>query len=191
MKFMPNIENCKLSSSVTIARYRKLEAEQKREEISDFIQERFKERYIIPLESIPTGKKHGFCIMAVCCLMIEALESFRQGWVKSKGKSKAAFCYFFDDNEPFRDFCGYAQEFYNNVRCGILHQAETTGGWRIKREGTLFDSASKIINATKFLKELAKCLENYCDELKKSHWNSDLWQKVRKKMNAICANCDP
>lgn len=184
-----NIDDIKLSSSVTIGKYKELENEQNREKISDFIMERFSERYILPLESIDKKKKNGFCIMAVCCLMIETLESFRQGWSDSNNKSKEAFCYFFDGNEPFKDFRGFVAEFYKHVRCGILHQAETTGGWLIIRKGPLFDRANKTINATKFFKKLKTCLKHYCGDLKNSDWNSDVWHKFREKMKAICENC--
>jgi hypothetical protein len=69
-------------------------------------------------------------MMAVSCLMIEALECFRQGWIdtKERGKGAQAFRLFFDTAEPLKEFRGYAPAFYTHVRCGILHQAETTGG---------------------------------------------------------------
>lgn len=37
-------------------------------------------------------------MMAVACLMIEALESFYQGWPDTNGRSKDAFCKFADWN---------------------------------------------------------------------------------------------
>jgi len=83
-------------------------------------------------------------MMAVSCLMIEALECFLQGWSSSENRSKAAFCLFFDAHDQFKDLRGYGQHFYKNVRCGILHQAETTGGWRIRRDKScLFDAATE------------------------------------------------
>src|SRR5262249_3818794 len=150
-----DLGDTKLSSNITINRYREIEHEQKKDEISKFIHERFTERYITPLKKEP---KHGFCTMAISCLMIEALESFWQGWPNSDGKSKAAFCYFFDRSDDLKDFRGHVQEFYKHVRCGILHQAETTGGWRIRRNGALFDPTTKTINATEFHNRLEKCL---------------------------------
>ena len=50
-----------------------------RAKIADGIHRRFLERYLDPV-SEPSKKRHGFTIMAVACLMIEALESFRRGW---------------------------------------------------------------------------------------------------------------
>jgi hypothetical protein len=123
--------------------------------------------------------------------MIEAFESFRQGWESSDGKSKAAFCYFFDGTVQFKEFRGYAQQFYKNVMCAILHQAETTGGWRITRKSSapLFDPTLLTINATRFLQNLRRVLDIFCDELKTADWHSFDWKHVRTKMNALCKNC--
>ena len=104
--------------------------------IADAIRLRFTERYIKHATgpSCEHGRsyRHGFTMMAISCLMIEALESFHQGWkdTSEPGKGKSAFCFFFDTNDRFKDFRGFSQQFYKNVRCGILHQAETPGAGR-------------------------------------------------------------
>jgi hypothetical protein len=189
-------EDVLLSSSVTIAKYRQFGAGKNRERIADFIMERFTERYIRPLRGDPT-KKHGFCTMAICCLMIEALESFWQGWpdTKEKGKSREAFNSFFqrcsEQELELGIFSKLAEDFYQGVRCGILHQAETTKGWRIRREGPLFDPHTKTINATRFHNELEKALRLYCDILKQSDWDSEVWQNLRRKMEVVIKNCRP
>jgi hypothetical protein len=154
--------------------------------IAEAIRSRFLHRYIEPAQAKP----RGFTIMAVCCLMIEAFESFRQGWETTDGRSKAAFCFFFDASDPFKDLRGHAQPFYKHVRCGILHQAETTGGWRLRRDTSpLFDPAALTVNATAFLEALARVLGVFCDGLKTLPWDGTEWQNVRKKMDAIVQNC--
>lgn len=81
------------------------------------------------------------------------------------------------------------EDFHKGVRCGILHQAETTRGWRINRKGPLFDPATKTINATKFHGELKKCLEGYCCTLRQSAWEDDVWTNLRTKMASVIENC--
>src|SRR3990170_2299006 len=111
------MENTRLSSSVTIGKYRQFEANENREEIAKFILERFTERYITPLLG-DTKKKHGFCIMAISCLMIEALESFRQGWCDTNGKSKKAFESFFQhcgQDSKLNVFSEHANDFHKGV----------------------------------------------------------------------------
>jgi hypothetical protein len=176
---------------VTIEKYRKWEKGNNKKEIASFIFNRFSERYIEPLDSIPENKKNGFCIIANCCLMIEALESFHNGWSDTEGRSsQLAFCNFFDRVRLFSDFHGHSYKFYKNVRCGILHQAETTGGWKIRRDGNLFDYDKLIINATKFFCLLQDYLEQYRKDLESSNLKSEVWKNLRKKMEAIIKNCE-
>lgn len=160
------MEDTLISSSVTIAKYLDLEENKNRDGIADFILERFSERYIMSLYG---SKKHGFCTMAISCLMIEALESFWQGWPDTNGKSKEAFRSFFSrcaaQDLELGIFAGCADDFFKGIRCGILHQAETINGWRIHRKGALLDQNTKTINATKFHKYLAEALKTYCDTL--------------------------
>jgi len=181
-------EQTELATGFTVSDYKASRHEQDRQKIAEAIRKRFTERYINPAGA-DTQHKHGFTIMAISCLMIEALESFRQGWTTSDGQSKAAFCFFFDDAEAFGEFRGHGQQFYKNVRCGILHQAETTGGWRVVRIGPLFDPDTLTVNAALFLETLGQVLDAFCNELRTAAWDSAEWKKVRRKMDAICANC--
>jgi hypothetical protein len=55
-------------------------------QIADFVYDRFFERYIRPIESLDRTDKNGFSIMAVSCIMIESLVSFKNGWEDTKNK---------------------------------------------------------------------------------------------------------
>lgn len=126
--------------------------------------------------------------MASSCLMIESLESFWQGWKKSP-RSALAFCQFFDRNDRFLPIRGFSQQFYANVRCGIMHQGETTGGWHIRRDlNELFDAKNLTIDATRFLNALEGCLSDYRTTLKGAEWDAEVWRQFRKKMKEVCAN---
>ena len=115
------MDKTKLSSAVTVKKYRNMVNDQDKDGIANFIYERFSERYIIPLKNVPLNKKNGFIIMAVGCFMIETLESFQHGWPntngkilydsKKIGKGKAAFHYFFSRSEQFSDFKNYEDDF--------------------------------------------------------------------------------
>ncbi|PFW53928.1 hypothetical protein [Priestia megaterium] len=89
-------------------------------------------------ESLSTA----FSIMALNCLLIETLQQFYMGSDESLRPNKEAFVnflmnspYFNESNKSYqkrhkkelgngfnRD---YAEKFYENVRCGLLHQAQT------------------------------------------------------------------
>jgi hypothetical protein len=175
-----------LSKTTTIADYHRMKAEENRIGIATFVLDRFAERYITPINA--AGKlKHGFCTMAVSCLMVEALESFWQGLPDTRGKSEKMFTDFFGRVPEFLPFHPHSSAFYHNVRCGILHQAETRQGWRVVRAGPLFNQATKTINATRFHAAVERALRAYCVSLVSESWTSSVWANLRKKLNAIRA----
>jgi hypothetical protein len=185
-------ERFELAKGFTVADYRACELAGDRPAIARLIRRRFSERYLEPLASIPRENKSGFLTMAICCLMIEALQSFREGREhnKARGASQDCFERFFSDTPSFSLSPEAARDFYKHIRCGILHQAETLDGWRILRKGSLaVDLETKTINANLFVKALADSLDHYCAILEQSSWTSPLWQNARKKLEAICRNC--
>lgn len=178
-----------LSSTVKVSDYKGFVQKQEAQKIIEFLKQRFTERYIEPMR-VEKEKKNGFTIMAISCLMIESLESFYQGWADSNRKGQLAFCNFFDRNKNFSFIKGHSEEFYKCVRCGILHQGETTKGWHIRRDGPVFQEQTKTINAKLFHDRVEMALNSYCANLKREEWNSDIWKKLRQKMNMVCKNCD-
>lgn len=186
---LSDINDTKLAIGTNVGDYLSFEQAQDKQKIAQFIHDRFAERYIIPLESVPRDRKHGFTIMAVCCLMIEAIISFRLGLPDTKGRSRSCFEYFFQHARGFIEFKDMSDEFYRNIRCAILHQAEAKGGWRIRRDGPLFDKDTLTINASIFLTNLKSYLSDYRREVGQADWNDEIWQNLRKKMNSIIQNC--
>jgi hypothetical protein len=184
-------EEVRLSSTVTVRRYLEMEKARDRGGLANFIYERLSERYIAP---VTTGAKNGFAMMACACLLIETLESFHNGWKSTQGAGpgETAFKQFFGREPRFTGFHKDAKVFHVNVRCGLLHQGETKGGWRINRKqgAPVFDPKTKTIQATKFLNRLNASLRDYGEALKKADWKSDLWRNFRRKMNAIIHNCE-
>lgn len=178
-----------LADRIAIRQYRKMVADEDRNGIADLVHKRFEERYLDPILSGP--KRHGFTILAVSCLMVEALESFRQGWPHTDRKSEAAFCGFFQAHDEFRDLRPVAHDFYQAVRCAILHQAETTDGWRVRsRSGSLLEQQGVVnwIDASEFANRLKVVLKAYCDSLRTADWESPTWKKTRNKLRSICKN---
>ncbi|CAM3517291.1 hypothetical protein [Aequorivita lipolytica] len=133
----------KLSSTVDIKKLTELIKNQQRIEIADFVYERFNERYLYPINQLNPKSKHGFSIMAISCIMIESFQSFKSGYDTTDGISRKTFSKFLSSEPEYIDFKGFENDFYFNVRCGILHQSETTNGWKIIREGKIFDKKTK------------------------------------------------
>ncbi len=179
--------NTQLSKSVTVIRYKQLEQQENKHAIAAFIVERFDERYFNPVMN--SSSKHGFTMMAVGCLVIEALESFYRGWLDSS--KKYPFDNFFNrqhaEGKSLGVFAGDAIKFHQNIRNGILHQAETKGGWKIRQSGDLLDLNGKTINADRFIRELQKMVAEYAHQL---HTDPVLWANFKKKMKQVCDNCE-
>ncbi len=168
-------------------------------ELAKFIHDRLYYRYIRPFEYKSNRKvdgrelyayvyKNGFLVMASCCLLIETLESFYRGLNNTKGKSELLFLKFFGRDKFFSDFAvrDIPTQFYKSVRCGILHQGETTGGWKITREGNfLLNIEKKTINATYFLKALKRSIEEYERNLRSAEWGDEIWKLAIARVRAI------
>lgn len=180
---------------VRISTYEKWRDAKEKDQIADFIYERHYCRYLKPFEfDDPKYKKeykNGFAIMANCCLLIETIESFHRGWPRSRNELN--FLKFFTRENEFKEFAmdDIPTQFYKHIRCGILHQGETTGGWSINRNSSkLLDKPKREINAVLFSMRLKKALDAYRNELKTSEWDTVVWKNAREKMKSILKNCE-
>jgi hypothetical protein len=184
---------------ITVADYKAwvAEGEGGKKKIARFFADRLTERYVDPVTHLEARWKNGFSFMAVSCLLIETLETFYQGWESTeptktqRGRSKLAFRLFFNHQREFEPFRSHADKFWKHVRCGILHQGETSGGWIVGRHGSLFNKADLEVNATKFHRALSRVIRDYSQQLQKEPLSADIWQKFKTKMNAIIKNCEP
>jgi len=163
----------------------------------DIFKSRISVRYLEPVDLLikddekrsPLERRYGFTILAIDCLLIETLQSFREGLIDIKGKSKKIFIKFLTERQNFKDFFTeeLANMFYKDIRCGILHQAETMGDilvWSVgevigkRSDGTLY------VNRTILHELIKKEIELYCNELKNKE-NAELRKNFRRKMDFI------
>lgn len=181
-----------LSTQVKVKRYLELQAAKDIAGIAKFIHNRFAERYITPLRNIRRGDDSGFLTMGVSCLLIEGLTAFREGWPSTKGKSEEAFHLFFGREPEFAAFRGREHDFWLGIRCGILHQGETSKGWRLNFTDPakpLLEPDLKRVNCFLFFDQTERALHRYSDELTKSTWDSAIWQNLRAKMEQTIKDC--
>lgn len=126
--------------------------------------------------------------MAVSCLVIVALQCFYEGLPDSKTKFKTVFQRFFARHTGLQVFGhGAPRWFYEQVRCGILHQAEVACGWRILRRGLLLDEQARTINARRFIVQLQETVAEQAAQLEVY---DDIWKNFCDKMDAVCDNCE-
>lgn len=187
---MRNSNDFQLTKNITVGdlkNWMTLKDNESKEQIINLIDHRFKNRYIKHVKEIESG----FLKMAISCLMIETLESFKKGKNDTIGKGQEFFEDFFHTEEDnFPGFKDIHQDFYKNIRCGILHQAETKNAWRIWLEGSLLNKTHKIINANEFVLALEKSFEKYLNDLKTREFEDQIWINALKKLYHICENCN-
>lgn len=139
----------------------------------------------------------GFAIMALDCLLIETLEQFINGRIRTgQGMDADAFYNFFQRSALFAIFFDSLPKaiiFYEQIRCGLLHQAQTK-----KRSTIHIKNSSKIlewIDDTKhregisihrklFHQEVVQIFKEYCEQLRNPK-SMGPRAKFKKKMNHI------
>jgi hypothetical protein len=156
---------------------------------------RIEDRFIQPVDTLleserqlpRTQRRYGFVIMAIDCLLIETLQAFRYGQVNTEGKSRPLITNFLQKSPHFGWTRVVAHQFYDDFRCGILHQAETMRDSLIRSEGPLLieEASGLIINRTEFHRRLKRAFTDYLQDLKDG-WPQSLREKFRVKMEHIC-----
>lgn len=163
---------------------------------NDFFITRLNDRYLSPIKSIKqdggyTGE--GFSIMTIICSLIEFLETTYQGknykYRRNENpplgqyeydKSAQIFTNFLSTRTPFNTQFNLqnADDFYKNIRCGLLHEARTNGNWTIwgnSGNGTLIKKTfmETIIYRDDFFDALLKLIN--------VHYKSELLSSTGRK----------
>ncbi|WP_319480255.1 hypothetical protein [uncultured Draconibacterium sp.] len=158
-----------------------------------YFENRIKERYLEPVEILmdaedkvsASAKKFGFTIMSIDCLLIEVLQSFRDGIKDSSGESGEIFRNFLTQRNSFSGYFNTveADYFYKKVRCNLLHQAQTSNDTKIWTVGEMIRRQNGIttINRVKFHQAIVDEFEIYLKELKGKKYKV-LLENFRKKI---------
>jgi hypothetical protein len=173
-----------------------------------FYRMRIDTRYLHPIDAIKRNDKRlgdGFAIAAIFCSLVEFLESCERGDnFHFIGKTKdtlqpheynerQASSYFKDflkTRKPFDTLIPstLVDSFYQDVRCGLLHEARTKGGWFISTAastGVLV--REKRGEITLFRNELIPALEEYFSEYRRRLLTTpDTQQAFIRKFNSLC-----
>lgn len=151
----------------------------------------------------------GFSMMALCCLLAETLQGFREApptkpVVVGPCTYPKGQCIKPSTTDQFREFLRrpafgnafddekIAKKFVNGVRNGIFHEAETRG-WVIQRdrpEGQILAQKGNryALNRSEFYKALKTEFDLYLRELRDPA-NSALRSRFVKKMTDIAKEC--
>lgn len=171
---------------------------------ADFFYERLRVRYLRPIQLLEETRRwngEGFAIVALQCSLIEFLGATLQGKkykhdpdgantdpdAEYSGSAKM-FTWFLTSAPPFNEHFDKksASAFYSNVRCPLLHEARTSGGWVIRVGGVsedLIDKNEKIVWRDRFPGAFRKFLSWYEEELAT---NKDYQSAFLRKLNGLC-----
>jgi hypothetical protein len=161
----------------------------------------------------------GFAVMTLICSLIEFLQSCYEGKTFLHGATETKFIYgasakkfkdFLELHEPFKTtfqkplskpigkIKTFADDFYSNVRCGLLHEAATNNGWTIKTyKGAisstdfvdLSDEKQKIIYRDKFVETIKTYCNNYKQQIidnEKDKNKQFLRDNFCRKLDSLC-----
>jgi hypothetical protein len=206
----PSIEP-ELSIGWTLSRVEKCLETGDKSSLAAMIQQRYEERFLEPIRTLRLAPSHvrgfGFAIMALCSLLIESLQSYRYGLPTTNEGEYPAFESF---NPPtkyqipkverktgkqtFKDFFSLnlhktlfpgvqGEVFYSAIRNGLLHQAQTKNGWKIRiAQPEMWNASDKIVDRNKFAHALNCAFNQYIEELNRASWDDDVWLKARRKI---------
>ena len=94
----------------------------------NMLQDRIDGRYFDPINKLMNGDsvENGFLIMSALCLLIDTLMQFEHGFANSKDETGKNYISFMCNSLKLTQT--KAKRFYNEIRCGLLHSAETKAG---------------------------------------------------------------
>ena len=169
----------------------------------EYFKERLNLRYLNPIKILQENGKligEGFSIMAIICTLVEFLETTIKGlkykYVRNKNElNQYEYCFssdifvdFLSKRIPFSNHFDkdLALEFYKNIRCGLLHEAQTKGRWTIRAKsltGSLIDKNNKIV----FRDDFQMALDEFTDDYYKNLLtDSELQKAFIRKFDFIC-----
>ncbi|NHM07608.1 hypothetical protein G4D82_10275 [Flavobacterium sp. CYK-4] len=173
------------------------------EKIIALFKKRINDYYFVPIARVKDSNSlngEGFTILTIQCALIEMLAAFKYGKIHNHRKrgalpsfeyTRADECFIpflhtekIFENHFFRHEAGEkitdepfnANEFYNNVRCGLMHEARTKGEWVINARKTYLQDEKIFIkrniekgvvsiDRTILNKLLSEYFESYLTEL--------------------------
>ena len=131
---------------------------------------------------------NGFSIMALECLLVETFAQFKHGLNDTKGVSRDVYSRFlYNDLNCFPSLT-VAKKFYSDIRCGILHQAQTKPNSALtfnKADAIQWENNFLMVSVDRFADKMDTYFSEYCNQLRDIN-QVDLRTNFIRKMDFIC-----
>lgn len=97
------------------------------------LKDRINGRYLGPINGLLAhADKNGFAAMSLMCLLIDTFLQFKHGYFASDDENGAKYISFLHNSLGFDEELSH--HFYYDIRCGLLHSAETKYGSYLVRQ---------------------------------------------------------
>jgi len=156
----------------------------------DIVEDRLRGRWLMWVDQIAATRYSGFAVLALDCIVLEALWGFMNGKPVPKGQGQQVYLQILGgkrfgwdaaESEGFREF----------VRNGLMHDAETRSQWLVQQTVPENSIIQKMagggyrINRTKFHDALKATFEDWVADLRAG--DATLRKNMRDRMNKIIA----
>lgn len=135
--------------------------------------ERIEERYLHPIEKLNEDPfNDGFASMAISCLLVETFYQFECGMTGSYKNRESYTDFLLSKLGDIFDTKEKAERFYSDIRCGILHSAQTKNGSYLSCDSKDIVSAINTekdspirVNIVRLSNRLKRYFDEYCDRV--------------------------
>ncbi len=151
--------------------------------------DRLNGRFWEPIRILSSNiNENGFAMMAFDCLLIETLLQFDLGVEITPSQNWQSYSQFLRKYFPEHFDNISSKRFYSDIRCGILHSAQTKRGSRLTtKKDYVISMQNDILSVS--VERLTDALFDYYNEYKEKilcRSNVEARRKFMDKMNYIC-----
>ena len=163
--------------------------------------DRIESRYFAPIETMLANHDlieiNGFAVMALNCLLVDTFYQFREpdntysiGRRRERHRRGNGECYanFLLTNFPFDFDSDSARYFYTDIRCGILHSAQTKNGSQLTYDKSyvveIFDDDKIRVDIVNFTNRMKGYYSSYLMKLEQG--DIEIRKAFIKQMKKIC-----
>ncbi len=175
--------------------------EEKWEEGINIFKDRIESRYFAPIETMLADhdllETNGFAVMALNCLLVDTFYQFREpdntysiGRRRERYRRKNGECYadFLQINFPADFNSDSAYYFYTDIRCGILHSAQTKNGSQLTYDKSyvieIFDNDKLRVDIVNFSNRMKDYYYEYVMKLERG--DTEVRKAFINQMKKIC-----
>jgi hypothetical protein len=159
---------------------------------SDIVRDRLEGRFLRFASKFLRSEHSGFVVLAIDCLLAETIQQFKDGVTNGHGQSGPLVRRFLKGSRFQPDFDEVARKaFYEDIRCGLLHQAEAKKMWLIRRRQPellkkVEGGRGYVVDVERFHAGVQGSLDDYLKHIAEPA-SAALRSRLWTKMDHICS----